>query len=390
MNTNDEQVTYEATMKQELDTIREALVMARSAFRENGYDGEDKLSESLAAADRLEAQLSAQQQPIRREVRNMCEQMEVRLRANDHKGGWHNMSWEHLLDLLKEEVAELEECFDTGSGKVVTEPAHITAEAADVANFAMMLMDNFGTIMDAPKLYVPQQQSITVVTHMNMDPNASAETKAAVAEVVQAAYNYKPQQQPKRLSDDDLHRIADECFGYQLNRTTHGESFKQLMINGARATCSDYFVALRYARDNGYITNVPTKRLTDDVIENYVRRYKHPYSTEIRRAITHFRDQGYLAPTSANRLTDDEYQIIADRMVEEHRKYATIMPEGMWAGVAARKVVSHLRDQGYLGGLSVDEVMEVVMPYLRKDNPYWTEKMLADLRARLTSKMNER
>lgn len=89
------------------------------------------------------------------------------------------------------------------------------------------------------------------------------------------------------------------------------------------------------------------KRLTDEVIDNYVRKYKHPYSTEIRRAITHF------------------------------------------------------RDNGYLGGLTVDEVMDVVLTWHNysdmseeqaqelcgNETP---EEAYEDLHARLTAKMNER
>lgn len=58
-----------------------------------------------------------------------------------------------------------------------------------------------------------------VVTHLNIDPNASSETKQAVADMVKAAYNYappapdqqKPEEQPnpfRELSDAHCERIA--------------------------------------------------------------------------------------------------------------------------------------------------------------------------------------
>jgi hypothetical protein len=68
---------------------------------------------------------------LRPVVQWFAEQMELQLRANDHKGGWAGDSTESLLDRLDEEVAELREC----SSKREIE------EAADVANFAMMIAD---------------------------------------------------------------------------------------------------------------------------------------------------------------------------------------------------------------------------------------------------------
>lgn len=43
-------------------------------------------------------------------------------------------------------------------------------------------------------------------------------------------------------------------------------------------------------------------------------------------------------------LTDAQYKIIADRMIEEHRKYGDRLRPGHWADVAARKVASHMAD----------------------------------------------
>ena len=43
-------------------------------------------------------------------------------------------------------------------------------------------------------------------------------------------------------------------------------------------------------------------------------------------------------------LTEAQYKIIADRMIEEHRKYGDRLRPGHWADVAARKVASHMAD----------------------------------------------
>lgn len=44
------------------------------------------------------------------------------------------------------------------------------------------------------------------------------------------------------------------------------------------------------------------------------------------------------------KLTDAQYKILADRMIEEHRKYGDRLRAGHWADVAARKVASHMAD----------------------------------------------
>jgi hypothetical protein len=57
--------------------------------------------------------------------------MEMRLRANDHKGGWYDCTLQYLKKRLHEEVMELR------SSRRDTR----VEEAADVANFAMMIAD---------------------------------------------------------------------------------------------------------------------------------------------------------------------------------------------------------------------------------------------------------
>lgn len=73
---------------------------------------------------------------LRREVRLFAEQMELKLRKNDHKGHWDVCTPEYLLNRMKEEVKELAAIVYSENSQA------IIGEAADVANFAMMIADN--------------------------------------------------------------------------------------------------------------------------------------------------------------------------------------------------------------------------------------------------------
>ncbi len=79
---------------------------------------------------------------LRPEVLAFALAMEKRLRENDHKGGWHEASDQYLLRRLYEEVIELQ--------WALAEPQedNVIREAADVANFSMMLADNWSRRME--------------------------------------------------------------------------------------------------------------------------------------------------------------------------------------------------------------------------------------------------
>ena len=72
---------------------------------------------------------------MRNEVIEHASRMEERLKENDHKGGWLTCSFEYLVRRLREEVDELDTALNWDSSD---DPI---AEAADVANFAMMIAD---------------------------------------------------------------------------------------------------------------------------------------------------------------------------------------------------------------------------------------------------------
>lgn len=87
---------------------------------------------------------------LRDAVARFAQEMENRLRANDHKGGWQDDPTGYFLLRLREELEEL--CDAVYAGAALEDPARpatlppdqvdrIVHEAADVANFAMMLVD---------------------------------------------------------------------------------------------------------------------------------------------------------------------------------------------------------------------------------------------------------
>lgn len=78
----------------------------------------------------------------RREIRKFAEHMEARLAANDHKGGWSRCKLKWLLGRLEGEVAELRGIVESYCAGFGDDDEHLIREAADVANFAMMIADN--------------------------------------------------------------------------------------------------------------------------------------------------------------------------------------------------------------------------------------------------------
>lgn len=76
---------------------------------------------------------------MRKELLLFTEVMEHKLRLNDHKGGWENTSINELFGLLHKEVEELNHAIMRGEGTMA-----VMMEAADIANFAMMISWNAG------------------------------------------------------------------------------------------------------------------------------------------------------------------------------------------------------------------------------------------------------
>ncbi len=75
---------------------------------------------------------------VREAVGHFADRMEYKLKCNDHKGGWNSCTMEYLLRRLKEEVAELEKMIDDPQLQ-----GGVDLECADVANFAMMIAEQY-------------------------------------------------------------------------------------------------------------------------------------------------------------------------------------------------------------------------------------------------------
>ena len=80
---------------------------------------------------------------LRPEVRRFAEEIERKLRENDHKGGWSNEFPQWLLARAQEELNELDDAVDAIRANGISEErtAHVRAEAVDVVNFVMMVTE---------------------------------------------------------------------------------------------------------------------------------------------------------------------------------------------------------------------------------------------------------
>jgi hypothetical protein len=92
---------------------------------------------------------------LRPVVRLFAEAMERKLRANEHKGGWENADWNWLYSRMTDEMCELARAARVAMTKPYGHPPALD-EAADVANFAMMIADVCGAFIPArTSLVVP-------------------------------------------------------------------------------------------------------------------------------------------------------------------------------------------------------------------------------------------
>ena len=74
---------------------------------------------------------------IRHEVLWFARQMEIKLKENDHKSDYRNESLQYLSMRLTQERKELTEALKS------RDQIKIIRECADIANFAMMIADQF-------------------------------------------------------------------------------------------------------------------------------------------------------------------------------------------------------------------------------------------------------
>ena len=120
------------------------------AYREGYGDGRDATITELGEVEFVAKK--AERERVRPEVWQFALLMEKKLKENDHKKSWKKCKILYLIERLKEEVKELEDCFwieDSRSdfinigedfmikGKYSEED--VIKECADVSNFAMMI-----------------------------------------------------------------------------------------------------------------------------------------------------------------------------------------------------------------------------------------------------------
>lgn len=73
---------------------------------------------------------------LRQSVATFAQAMEEKLRENDHKGGWKKCDMQYLSMRLTQEREELRRAVERGN------PEEVLREAADVANYCMMIAEN--------------------------------------------------------------------------------------------------------------------------------------------------------------------------------------------------------------------------------------------------------
>ncbi|MCY1649110.1 3'-5' exoribonuclease [Caulobacter sp. SL161] len=108
----------------------------------------DDAVEQAKLVQEARRQLVAAEGPAwRPEVVAFADLMEQQLRANDHKGGWKGDTSDALYQRLLEEAEELSQALAWRSALFGdADPDRIGREAADVANFAMMIADASGAL----------------------------------------------------------------------------------------------------------------------------------------------------------------------------------------------------------------------------------------------------
>jgi hypothetical protein len=81
---------------------------------------------------------------LRPEVKRFAEEMERQLQANEHKGGWEDCTICHLIVELRRNSYELERAALRVDAGLTSSTPSVVRRAANVANFAMMVADNWG------------------------------------------------------------------------------------------------------------------------------------------------------------------------------------------------------------------------------------------------------
>jgi hypothetical protein len=178
-------ITYDAwsairkELRGRIGEIEAALAVAeaqRDTFEQKAKQLQDQLNEGRGTA----------RPRWRIEVVAFADAMERKLRENDHKGHWDDCQVEYLLRRLREETKELATVAGDRDARSLTneEEAAVVNEAADVANFAMMVADVCGGLMSGlechPDDEVPRlrQRVADVAEELRKEQEQAAELRA--------------------------------------------------------------------------------------------------------------------------------------------------------------------------------------------------------------------
>ena len=163
--------------------------------------------------------------------------------------------------------------------------------------------------------------------------------------------------EPMFLATDYLHTPESLRQIYEAARAKDAELIQMLVDalsfeRDSVVSCMDSAAAMQAAASAGFkptddTTPQPAKVEGEPVTDEQL--YADAMASVTPDALARMDKRiAAITPQPAKVLTDDHYRIIAERMVEEHRKYVDKLRAGYWADVAARKVASHLADFGYL------------------------------------------
>lgn len=97
------------------------------------HDRVNELFDDVMTSGLKEKEGSDPLQLYEHDIRRFVDAMKYKLRKNAHKGRWESYDHDKALVLLEREVDELREALREGN------MVEIMLEAADVANFAMMI-----------------------------------------------------------------------------------------------------------------------------------------------------------------------------------------------------------------------------------------------------------
>lgn len=126
---------------------------------EEGREARDRLHDAILLAARDEGRAEGLGGEWRPEVVAFANIMEAKLQENDHKGGWKTDDAEDLFVRLGEECVELSEAIGlwriqddwrSAALHLLACRKNVAREAADVANFAMMIADVCGALPAPP------------------------------------------------------------------------------------------------------------------------------------------------------------------------------------------------------------------------------------------------